>query len=63
MTYDMWLNVDLMYEIIGERSKRAGQYQECTNSSWCGVCGYIYIYIYFTHTSPLLCRDEYIHRG
>ena len=29
---------------IGERAKRARHYQWCTNSSWCGI--YIYIYMY-----------------
>ena len=32
--------------IIGERAKRARHYQGCTNSSWCGI--YIYIYIFIT---------------
>ena len=26
--------------LVGERAKRAGHYQGCTNSSWCGICIY-----------------------
>ena len=33
-----------------------GHYQGCTNSNWCGT----YIYIYITHPSPLLHRDQCI---
>ena len=29
---------------IGERAKRERHYQGCTNSSWCGICVYIYMY-------------------
>ena len=31
----------LLLLVFGERAKRARHYQECTNSSWCGM--YIYI--------------------
>ena len=30
-------------ELVGERAKRARHYQGCTNSSWCGICVYVYI--------------------
>ena len=29
---------------IGERAKRSRHYQGCTNSSWCGISVYIYMY-------------------
>ena len=29
---------------IGKRAKRTRHYQGCTNSSWCGICVYIYMY-------------------
>ena len=40
--------------VVGERVKQARHYQGCTNSSWCGVCVYIYkIYVwrYVCHNS------------
>ena len=37
--------------IIGERAKRARLYQGCTNSSWCGIYIYIYVWRYVCHNS------------
>ena len=31
--------------IIGERAKRARHYQGRTNSSWCGICVYVWRYV------------------
>ena len=37
--------------LIGERAKRARHYQVCTNSSWCGIYVYIYVWRYVCHNS------------
>ena len=41
----------LVVSFIGERAKRARHYQGCTNSSWCGIYIYIYVWRYVCHNS------------
>ena len=37
--------------VIGERAKRARHYEGCTNSSWCGIYIYMYVWRYVCHIS------------
>ena len=37
--------------LIGEQAKRVRHYQGCTNSSWCGIYIYIYVWRYVCHNS------------
>ena len=37
--------------LIGERAKRARHYQGSTNSSWCGIYIYMYVWRYVCHNS------------